>query len=190
MVSFANVGLPVTRTRYDALGRVVARVDQLGNTTTTSYSNDGRIVSVQNPNTSTRLITRSADGDTLSITGSAVTPEFHTYGILPDGIRCYKTVQGATASSPRFTKRYENMLGQGVKEERSGFKGAVLTTAHSYDSFGRLVSTVADYEPTIEYIYDALGNRVATMRSVVESVPACPLEWRKNETLSHALQNT
>ena len=64
----AKVGLPVTRTRYDALGRVVACVDQLGNTTTTTYSNDGRTVSVKNPNTSTRITTRSVDGDTLSIT--------------------------------------------------------------------------------------------------------------------------
>ena len=29
-----QVGLPATRTRYDQLGRVIARVDQLGNTTT------------------------------------------------------------------------------------------------------------------------------------------------------------
>ena len=33
----AQVGLPVTRTRYDQLGRVIARVDTLGNTTTTEY---------------------------------------------------------------------------------------------------------------------------------------------------------
>ena len=184
----AMVGLPATRTRYDALGRVVARVDQLGNTTTTSYSNDGRIVSVENPNTSTRVITRSADDDMLSITGTSVTPEFHTYGILPDGTRWYKTVQGEIDASPRFTKRYENMLGQIAKEERSGFKGAVLATAHSYDSFGRIVSTVADYEPTTEYTYDTLGNRIATRKMVGRVVPNAPQlladEWRKTETLT------
>ena len=147
----AKVGLPVTRTRYDALGRVVARVDQLGNTTTTSYSEDGRTISVKNPNTSTRVITRSANGDTLSITGTSVTPEFHTYGILPDGTRWSRTVQGEIANSPRFTKRYENLLGQTVREERSGFRGAVLATTHIYDSLGRLVSTSVDYEPTVEY---------------------------------------
>ena len=180
----AKVGLPATRTRYDAFGRVVARVDQLGNTTTTSYSPDGRTVSVLNPNASTIIFTYNADGDNLFVAGTAVTPEFHTYGLLSSGTRWSKTVQGETDASPRFTKRYENMLGQVIKEERSGFKGAELATAHSYDSFGRLVSTVADYEPTIEYIYDALGNRVATMRSVGASVPACPLEWRKTEALS------
>lgn len=62
--------------------------------------------------------------------------------------RVYETCFGYT-SSPRFTKRYENMLGQVVKEEPNGFKGAVLATTHTCDSLGRLVSTVADYEPTI-----------------------------------------
>ena len=180
----AKVGLPVTRTHYDALGRVVARVDQLGNTTTTSYSKDGRTVSLLGSNTSTTIFSRSADGDTLSITGTAVTPEFHTYGIYPDGTRWVKTVQGETDASPRFTKRYENMLGQVVKEERSGFKGAVLATFNHFDRFGRLVSSISDNEPTIEYIYDALGNRVTTMRSVGASIPARPSEWRKTETLS------
>ena len=180
----AQVGLPVTRTRYDQLGRVIARVDTLGNTTMTSYSPDGRTVSVRNPNTSTVTYSRNASGDTLSIIGTAVTPEFHTYGISPDGTRWSRTVQGETASSPRFTKRYENLLGQVIREERSGFQGAVLATTHAYDSLGRIVSTSTDYEPIVEYTYDTLGNRIATTRLVGASVPARPPEWRKTETLS------
>ena len=42
----AHVGLPATRTRYDALGRVVSRVDAIGNETATSYTPDGRTASV------------------------------------------------------------------------------------------------------------------------------------------------
>ena len=173
----AQVGLPVSRTCYDQLGRVIARVDQLGNTTTTTYSPDGRTVSVLNPNTSIRTTTRSANGDTLSITGTAVTPEFITYGILPDGTRWSRTVQGETAASPRFTKRYENLLDQTIREERSGFKGAVLATVHGYDSLGRLVLTVADYEPTVEYAYDVQGVCFA-------SVSRADGQWRKTETAS------
>ena len=185
----AQVGLPETRARYDQLGRTIARVDKLGNTTTTEYSPDGRTVFVRNPNTSTRITTRSADGDTLSITGTAVTPEFHTYGILPDGTRWFRVVQGETASSPRFTKRYENLLGQTIREERSGFQGAVLSTTHSYDSLGRIVSTSTDYEPDTEYVYDTLGNRIATTRVVGRAgAPRTPqsgeTEWRMTEILS------
>ena len=186
----AQVGLPVTRTRYDQLGRVIARVDQLGNTTTTEYSPDGRTVFVRNPNTSTVTYSRNASGDTLFITGTAVTPEFHTYGISPDGTRWSRAVQGETASSPRFSKSYENLLGQTIREERSGFQGALLSTVHTYDSFGRLVSTSADYEPTVEYTYDTLGNRIATTRRVgaaatgTTSILLVDAEWRKTETLS------
>jgi RHS repeat-associated protein len=173
----AQVGLPVTRTRYDQLGRVIARVDQLGNTTTTEYSPDGRTVFVRNLNTSTVTYSRNASGDTLSITGTAVTPEFHTYGILSDGTRWSRAVQGETASSPRFTKRYENLLGQTIREERSGFQGSVLAATHTYDALGRLVSIVADYEPTTEYTYDARGVRSASVRHADG-------QWRKTETLS------
>ncbi len=70
----AQVGLPANRTTYDQLGRTASRIDQLGNATITSYSIDGRTVSVQHPNTSTTTYTRSADVATLSINGSAVTP--------------------------------------------------------------------------------------------------------------------
>ena len=180
----AHVGLPVTRTSYDQLGRVIARVDTLGNTTTTTYGPDGRTVSVQNPNTSTVVYSRSAGGDTLSIIGTAVTPEFHTYGILPDGTRWSRTADGESAASPHFIKRCVNLLGQTFREERSGFQGAVLAATHAYDSYGRLVSSSADYEPAIEYTYDTLGNRIATTRLVGASVPARPPEWRKTETLS------
>ena len=176
----AQVGLPATRASYDQLGRVASRINALGNTTTTTYSPDGRTVSVQNPNTSTRVITRSAEGDTLSITGTAVTPEFHTYGIQPDGTRWSRTVQGETASSPRFTKRYENMLGQTVREERSGFQGAVLATTHAYDSYGRLVRTSPDYEPTVEYAYDVLGNRIAT----THTTGGPSVQWRRTSPYS------
>ena len=184
----AQVGLPATRTRYDQLGRVIARIDTLGNITTTEYSPDGRTVFVRNPNTSTTIYTRSVSGDTLSITGTAVTPEFHSYGILPDGTRWSRTVHGETASSPRFTKRYENLLGQTIREERSGFQGAVLATTRTYDSLRRLISTSADYEPTTEYTYDTIGNRVAVTKLVGRGDPTAPqsenTEWRKTETLS------
>ena len=187
-----RAGLPATKTRYDALGRVIVRTDVHGNETTTSYSPDGRTVSVLNPNTSTRVSTRSPDGELLSVTGSAVTPEFHSYGIQPDGTRWAKTVQGETAQSPRFTKRYENMLGQVVREERSGFRGAILASVNTYDNYGRLVSTASDGEPTNEITYDTLGNRVATTTRVasVDSIGAEVSqppqneggEWRKTES--------
>ena len=183
----AQVGLPVERTTYDALGRVVSRIDTLGNTTTTTYSPDGRTVSVLNPNTATRITTRSPNGNLLSITGTAVTPEFHTYGITnlcvatapsPSYIPCrvHETRFGS-ATSARFTRSYENLLGQTIREERSGFQGALLATTHAYDSYGRLVRTSPNYEPTVEHSYDITGARSVSVRSADG-------QWRKTETTS------
>ena len=173
----AHIGIPATTTTYDGLGRVTSRFVPGYGLSETSYSANGLIVTNTAPNGALTVTRRNSDGDTISITGDGVTPEFYSRGVLADGTRWTKPVQGETDASPRFTKRYENMLGQVIKEERSGFKGAVLATAHSYDSFGRLVTTIADYEPTVEYTYDALGNRVATIRSADN-------QWRKNETTS------
>ncbi len=175
----AQVGLPVTRTRYDALGRVIARVDQLGNTTTTEYSPDGRTVFVRNPNTSTRITTRSASGDVLSITGTAATPEFHTYGIQPDGTRWHKTVEGETANSPRFTKRYENMLGATIRGEESGFEGAVLATSYGYDGYGRRTSQASEGEPALRQEYDIFGEASSSTIQINAS------EWRRSDFNSY-----
>ena len=171
----AQVGLPVTSTRYDQLGRVIARVDQIGNTTTTEYSPDGRTVSVRNPNTSTRVTTRSADGFALSVTGTAATPEFRSRGVLPDGTRWTRVAYGESADSPRFEVRHEDALGRTVRVERGGFGGATLATVYDYDGFGRLVRVAADGEPAVMYAYGAAGERVSATRSV-------GAEWRKTET--------
>ena len=86
-------------------------------------------------------------------------------------------MQGETSGSPRFTKRYENRLGQTVREERSGFQGALLATVHAYDSLGRLVRTTPDYEPIVEHSYDITGARSVSVRSADG-------QWRKTETTS------
>ena len=53
----------------------------------------------------------------------------------------------------------------------------MLATVHSYDSLGRLVLTVADYEPTVEYDYDVQGVRFV-------SVSRADGQWRKTESRS------
>ena len=183
----AQVGTPATTTAYDRLGRVASRTAPGRGTSQTAYSDDGLVVTNTAPNGATTITRRNADGDMLSVTGTGVTPEFHTYGVLPDGTRWTKTVEGEAADSPRFTKRYENLLGQIVREERSGFRGALLATVHAYDGYGRLVSTTADGEPTTEYAYDARGVRTATTRTVGGALRAPrdddgAFEWRRSET--------
>ena len=64
-----------------------------------------------------------------------------------------------------------------AREARSGFQGALLATTHAYDSYGRLVRTSPDYEPTVEHSYDITGARSVSVRSADG-------QWRKTETTS------
>ena len=181
----ARIGIPATMTTYDGLGRVVARTVPGRGTSLTSYSSNGLIVTNTAPNGALTITRRNADGDTVSVTGNGVTPEFHSQGVLADGTRWTKTVQGESASSPRFTKSFENMLGQTIRSEKSGFRGAVLASVNAYDNYGRLASTASDGEPTTEQTYNTLGERIATIRMVGTDVPGGPLEWRKTESSSN-----
>ena len=186
----AHIGIPATSTSYDALGRVTSRSVPGRGTSLTSYSSSGLIVTNTAPNGALTITRRNADGDTISVTGDGVTPEFYSRGVLADGTRWTKTVQGETADSPRFTKGYENLLGETVRSEKSGFRGAALASVNTYDAYGRLVSTASDGEPTTAYAYDDLGDRVATMRMVGGGLRpprpvANPTEWRKSESSSN-----
>ena len=174
----AHIGIPATTTSYDALGRVTSRSVPGHGTSRTSYSANGLIVTNTAPNGATTITRRNADGDTLSITGTGVTPEFTTRGVLADGTRWSKTVQGASASSPRFTRSYENLLGETIRSERSGFRGAVLASVNAYDAYGRLMSSSSDGEPTTEQTYSTLGERVATISRAASG------EWRRSASSS------
>ena len=188
-----HVGTPATTTSHDGLGRVISRTIPGRGTSQTSYFADGLVVTNIAPNGATSITCKNSNGDTLSITGTGVTPEFMSRGVLADGTRWTKTVQGETASSPRFTKRYENLLGQSVRSEKSGFRGAVLSSVNTYDSYGRLVSSASDGEPVVEYTYDTFGNRIATTRTVGRAILVAPqsetTEWRKTETVSSFILN-
>ena len=173
------------RTSYDALGRVIARVDQLGGRSVSLYSIDGLNATRIHPNGSTIKIVKNANDVRSSVSGSAVTPEFRTISISPNGIMTLRVVRGSTPNSPRFSIQYKNMLGRTIREECSGYQGETLATTHNYDSLGRLVSTAADYESAVDYTYDMLGNRVATTRSVFVGTMSVQLvEWRRTETTS------
>ena len=173
----AQVGLPATRIRYEPLGRVAGQTDVDGNETLLTYSRDGLSATTAHPNGALHVVSRNADGKTLSITGTAVTPEFHAYGVDADGTRWIRVVRGESDAASRFMKTCKNMFGQVVLAERSGFRGAVLATVQTFDAYGRLVRVESDFEPTVEYGYDSLGERDSTTRMANGTD-----EWRRDWT--------
>ena len=178
----AQVGLPATRTAYDQIGRVVNQVDALGNATATVYSYDGRTIMISYPNGSNLVVTRSADNDIISIKGSAVTPEFHFWGIADDGTRWTRIVRGETSASSRFSKYFTNLLGQLIREERSGFNGGLLAVVNIYDGYGRNVSNTSEYNPSVSYSYDSFGNRETATFSAITGGVSQSNQWRRVES--------
>ena len=148
---------------YDERGRVIWEMDN-GQVTTTSYSDDDLITTITYSDGGTRMTTRNADGSLASITGTAVTPEYYTYGITADGLE-WTSIRYGRIDSPRFEKTYRNGFGETVRVERSGFGGSMLVTENTYNEKGRLVQTIETGKPTITYVYDDWGDLISTTQS-------------------------
>lgn len=149
---------------YDERGRVISETDAQGRTTHTRYSNDDLITTTIYADGGTRITTRNADGSLCYITGTAVTPEFYTYGVTESGLEWTCTHYGRI-NSPRYEKRYTNAFGENVRIERSGYDGATIITENVYDNSGHLISTVETGMPTTTYTYDVWGERISTTQS-------------------------
>ena len=157
--------LPLATSRtYDTEGRLASETDEQGLTTTYAYSADGRTTTVTLPSGGTRVTTLNADGSLASVTGSAVAPEYYSYGVTADGLEwtkvCYLSPNGA-----RWTKTFRNAFGETVREERPGANGSTLVTERTYNEKGQLVSTVSTGQPTETRAYDAWGDLVSVVRS-------------------------
>ena len=157
--------LPLATSRmYDTEGRLASETDEQGLTTTYAYSADGRTTTVTLPSGGTRVTTLNADGTLASVTGSAVAPEYYSYGVTADGLEWTK-VGYLSPNGARWTKTFRNAFGETVREERPGANGSTLVTERTYNEKGQLVSTVSTGQPTETRAYDAWGDLVSVVRS-------------------------
>ncbi|MBQ9431884.1 MAG: RHS repeat protein [Kiritimatiellae bacterium] len=148
----------LTRSRaYDEEDRVVRETDEQGRTTLYAYSSDGRTTTVTFPSGGTRVTTVNPDGSLASVTGTAVTPEYHAYGVTADGLR-WEKVSYLAPDGARWTKTYRNAFDEVVREERPGANGSTLTTEYAYNAKGQLVSKTATSQPTETRAYNAWGD--------------------------------
>ena len=158
-VTCGNVVISDTCHAYgDYEGRVVRFSDAAGRVTTTGYSPDNRTATVTDPGGGTTVTTRHSDKSLLSVTGSAVTPSYHTYGVNPaDGTRWTRTASGAPGS-PAYETRVFNALGQLTRSEKPGFGGGARPTSYHYDGHGQLIAEDTPGEPLLEYAYAHHGS--------------------------------
>ncbi|MGN0857149.1 MAG: hypothetical protein ACI4QJ_07100 [Candidatus Spyradenecus sp.] len=163
-------GLNPETTQYDILGRVVCVVDVRGGVTQTQYSLDGNTVTTTLPNGGTQVRKTDAIGRLLEISGTAVQPQVFTYG--PSWER--------VATGARWQQTERNLLGQTVRQTRSGANGATLETVSVYDLYGRTSQITAPGQPVQSFAYSVTGEQIALAQTVGEV-------WRKQQTAAEYL---
>ena len=167
VVRVEREGLNPETTEYDLLGRVVRKVDVRGGVTTMAYSPDECVVTNTAPNLATRIVRRDARGRTLAIEGTAAQPKVFAYGPLWERV----------ATGTRWEEDRRNLLGQTIRQTRSGANGSTLETVMAYDGYGRTSQITATGQPVQSFTYAATGEQTALTQTVGET-------WRKQETAS------
>lgn len=154
----------VSVTVADAQGRTLSSTDANGSETNYSYTNHGRTVTTTLPGGGTQITESYVDGQTKSITGTAVTPEYHHYTVN-DGVGVYETgsitetVYYGTDSGNAWRKTTTNFLGQVLREESPSPTGTgVSATVHSYNSKGQRVKTSRPGMADLIIAYDDWGR--------------------------------
>ena len=154
-----------TRTRtYDERGRVISEADERGLVTSHAHSDDNLATTTTLPSGGTRTTAVNPDGSVASVTGTAVTPRYHSYGVAEDGLS-WEKVTYLSPDGARWTKTYRNGFGDVVRDERPGANGATLTAEYTYNERGLLVSTVTTGQPAETRTYDAWGDLVSVTRT-------------------------
>ena len=103
-------GLNPETTAYDVFGQVISQTDVRGGVTQTAYSLDGNTVTTTLPNGGTQIRKTDAIGRLLELSGTAVQPQVVTYG--PNWRK--------SATGARWQKTEQNLLGQPLRQTRSG----------------------------------------------------------------------
>ena len=158
-------GLNPETTVYDVFGQVISQTDVRGGVTQTAYSLDGNTVTTTLPNGGTQIRKTDAIGRLLEISGTAVQPQVISYGPLWERV----------ATGARWQKTEQNLLGQTLRQTRSGANGSTLETSMAYDNYGRTSQISETGQPVQFYVYDVTGEQTALTQTVGEV-------WRKQQS--------
>ncbi|WP_395746835.1 RHS repeat-associated core domain-containing protein [Prosthecobacter sp.] len=155
----------VSVTVTDAQGRTVSSTDANSGVTTYSYASNGRTVTQTLPGGGTQITENYLDGQLKSITGTAVTPEYHSYTVNDGGDASYEagsiteTVYYGNDSSAAWRKTTTNYLGQVLREEAPSPTGTgVSVTLHTYNAKGQRVKTSSPGMADMIIAYDDWGR--------------------------------
>ena len=163
-VSAGGLSLSTSKT-YNLASRILSETDSRGLTTTYAYSPNGKTVTKTLPGGFTEITENYADGQTKSITGTAVVSQYYQYGVNSDGARWMRIHTGSSAS-PRWVKRTTDMIKRVSKNEQSGYNGSTIVTQYFYNSKGHIVKISRSGAADTLYAYDEVGNQTRTCLDV------------------------
>jgi len=152
-------GITLTSSReYDGAGRLISSIDESGLVTSYAYTLGGRITQVTHPGGVTEVTEQYPDGQTKSITGNGMVPQYYSYEVLPNGTRVTEIHRGRP-DAPAFERTYSDMLGRMLRSEQPGFGGTLEVTTTSYNAKGQVERVDAPGVAATLFEYDELGNR-------------------------------
>lgn len=163
----AGGSLSLTSTTvYDLAGRTKKVTDEAGLATSYAYANGGRTQTVTTPGGATQITDQYLDGQSKSITGTAIVARNFSYGVNADGTGYAQEFVGPGGlNSTRWTKTTTDWVGHSIKLEKPGFTGTTLIQTSTYDNKGQLLSqsTMGGSSKLIAdklYEYDELGMQI------------------------------
>ena len=148
-------GLSLSSIRdYDVSGRVISETIEEGLTTSTAYTQGGKVITVTRPDTSIEITTLYLDGQTHSITGTGVVPRYFDYGGDYQGFSKKESIASETSS--QWTESLRNLDGENTRVSRNAPAGPiVITTNYDWGVSGRALSRTVPGEVDILYDYDS-----------------------------------
>lgn len=165
-----------TQTRqYDAAGNLVGTTDALGNTTTYAYDADNRVTSVTDPLGNVTHYRYDAAGNRVQVTdprGFVSTSYYNADNevVLSVDNAGYATsfvydAVGNVVSQTLYAKPLTLPLDPSI-QPAPAMSSSDQTTLFAYDQVNRLVSRTDGDGFVTQYVYDAVGNRIATRQAL------------------------
>ena len=138
----ASSGLElVTKSVYDGFGELVSRTGTDGLNTTYLRAVKKRQTTTTLPNGATHIETTYLDGQTKSVTGTAVVAQYYDYGVEEQGYRWSEAIT-AKPEGPRWNRSYSDALGRVFRTENpSPVEGYWIASLQKHDTQGRVIAS-------------------------------------------------
>jgi RHS repeat-associated protein len=141
----------VTTYGYDPVGNRLTLTEPDGNTTTTQYDSDNRVIQVTNAAGDVTTTTYDGVGNVITVTAPNLDVTTNTYDSLN------RLIQVTDSTGPLSSSTYDP-----VGNRLSLTDGNGNTTTFTYDALNRLITTTDPLGNTTTSQYDPVGNLIKT----------------------------